>query len=93
MNNVLLGKFICNRFCLLIFYKLFNIYVSFICFLIINNSLKYIFNLKTFVDDDGFSKLDLNIFESSLLVLFCYLITIIFSHFSYNYIEKKYNKF
>ena len=71
----------------------YSIYMSHLfIFWIINNLLKYIFNLKTFVDDDGLNKLDLNIFESSLLVLFCYFVTIIFSHFSYNYIEKKYNK-
>jgi len=90
----ILGKFICNKFFVYLGSISYSIYMSHLfVFWIINNLLKYIFNLKTFIDDDGFSKLDLNIFQSSLLVLFCYFATIIFSHFSYKYIEKKYNKF
>ena len=92
-NTSFLGKLLCNKFLVYLGSISYSIYMSHLfIFWIINNLLKYIFNLKTFVDDDGLNKLDLNIFESSLLVLFCYFVTIIFSHFSYNYIEKKYNK-
>ena len=93
-NTSLLGKILCNKFFVYLGGISYSIYMSHLfIFWIITNSLKYIFNLKTFVDNDGFVKLNLNIFESSLLVLFCYFMTIIFSHFSYNYIEKKYNNF
>ena len=93
-NTSFLGKILCNKFFVYLGSISYSIYMShLLIFWIITNSLKYIFNLNTFVDDDGFSKLDLNIFVSSLLVLFCYFVTIIFSHFLYNYIEKKYNRF
>ena len=93
-NTTFLGKILCNKFLVYLGSISYSIYMSHLfIFWIITNLLKHIFNLKTFVDDDGFSKLDLNIFESSLLVLFCYFITVIFSHFSYKYIEKKYIKF
>jgi len=89
----ILGKFICNKFFVYLGTISYSIYMSHLfVFWVITNIIKYIFNFNTFVDDDGFDKLNLNLFESNLLVLFCYFITIIFSHFSYKYIEKKYYK-
>ena len=93
-RKTILGKFICNKFFVYLGTISYSIYMSHLfVFWFINNFLKHIFNFKTFVDNDNFNKLDLNVFQSSLLVLFCYFVTIIFSHFSYKYIEKKYIKF
>ena len=86
-----LGKIICNKFFVYLGSISYSIYMSHLfVFWIINNSMKYVFKFNTFIDDDNFSKLDLNSWESSFLVLFCYIITIIFSNFSYKYIEKKF---
>ena len=86
-----IGKVICNKFFVYLGSISYSIYMSHLfVFWVINNTMKYLFKFNTFTDDDNFSKLDLNSWESSILVLFCYIITIIFSNFSYKYIEKKF---
>jgi len=86
-----LGKIICNKFFVYLGSISYSIYMSHLfVFWVINNSMIYVFNLNTFIDDDNFRKLDLNSWESSFLVLFCYLITIIFSSLTYKHIEKKF---
>ena len=86
-----IGKLICNRFFVYLGTISYSIYMSHLfVFWIIKNSMVHIFNFKTFIDDDNFSKLDLSIFESNLLVLFCYFITVVFSRYSYKLIEKKF---
>ena len=55
--------------------------------------LRFLFKVNVKIENEtGFTKLDLNVFESSLLVLVCYSLTIIFSHFTYKFVELKFYK-
>ena len=78
----ILGKFICNKFFVYLGSISYSIYMCHLfVFWILNNILKNIFNFKTFVDDDGFSKLDLNIFNLAYWFYFIILLQLFFALF------------
>ena len=54
--------------------------------------LRFIIKLDTIVDDNGITKLDLNILEATIMVAVSYTLTIILSHILYNYFEKRFYK-
>ena len=61
-------------------------------FWILTQFLRFIIKIDTIVDDNGITKLDLNILEATIMVVVSYTLTIILSHILYNYFEKRFYK-
>ena len=60
-------------------------------FFVFDNILKYVFKLKTTILK-GNTVLDLNTFEANLYTFFVYILVILFSSFTYKFIEMRYYK-
>ena len=60
----------------------------------ITQTLRFVFKTKTYIDiDSGKTLLALDVYEASLIVVVAYVVTIVFSHFLYEKIEKKFYLF
>ena len=93
-NTNLIGKILCSKVGTYLGKISYSIYMSHLfVFWSVTQILRFLFKVNVKIENEtGFTKLDLNVFESSLLVLVCYSLTIIFSHFTYKFVELKFYK-
>tara|TARA_Y100001958_G_C21168367_1_gene500651 strand:+ start:51 stop:1118 length:1068 start_codon:yes stop_codon:yes gene_type:complete len=71
----------------------YSIYLSHLfIFFVLNNFLKYIFKYPTKVNENNINVLDLTYFSANLYTILAYLITIVFSYLTYQYIEMRFYK-
>ncbi len=93
-KSTLLGKIICNNFFVFLGKISYSIYLSHLfIFWAVTQTLRFIFKVDTYFDVNTESiRLDLDMFSSSILAIFLYLLTIIISTVTYNFVEKKYYK-
>ena len=56
----------------------------------VNNILRFFFKIDTYIDNDNIVKLKFNLMEANIMVISCYLITIIVSALLYKHIEKRF---
>ena len=90
-ENSYLGKILCNRFCVYLGNISYSIYMSHLfIFWSVNNILKFFFKVDTYTDNNGIIALDLNLMEANILVIACYMLTIIVSALLYKHIEKRF---
>ena len=86
-----LGKILCNRFCVYLGNISYSIYMSHLfVFWSVNNILRFFFKIDTYIDSDNIVKLEFNLIEANIMVISCYLITIIVSAMLYKHIEKRF---
>ena len=91
-KNSYLFKFIFNKFFNFLGKISYSIYLSHLfIFYALKQILRFIFNHPTIEVDDAVV-LDLTYFEANLFIIITYIVTIIFSHFSYKHIEMKFYK-
>ena len=92
-NENILGKIVCNKFFVYLGSISYSIYMCHLfVFWSLTQFLRFIIKLDTIVDDNGITKLDLNILEATIMVVVSYTLTIILSHILYNYFEKRFYK-
>jgi len=93
-KTTLLGKIICNKFFVFLGKISYSIYLSHLfIFWAVTQILRFIFKVDTYFDvETDSTRLDLDIFSSSILAIFLYLLTILISTVTYNLVEKKYYK-
>ena len=92
-NENILGKIICNKFFVYLGSISYSIYMCHLfVFWSLTQFLRFIIKLDTILDDNGITKLDLNILEATIMVVVSYTLTIILSHILYNYFEKRFYK-
>lgn len=71
----------------------YSIYLSHLfIFFVLNNFLKYIIKLDLSKNENGSIVLDISTFEANFYTIIAYVITIIFSKYSYQFIELKFYK-
>ena len=89
------AKFLTNSFFIYLGKISYSIYMSHLfIFFMITQILKFIFKNKTYVDiNSGKILLELNSYEASFVVIIAYVLTIIFSHFLYEKIERRFYLF
>ena len=89
------AKFLTNRFFVYLGKISYSIYMSHLfVFWMITQTLRFVFKTKTYIDiDSGKTLLALDVYEASLIVVVAYVVTIVFSHFLYEKIEKKFYLF
>ncbi len=91
-ENFFLFKIFFNKFLIFLGKISYSIYMShLIIFFIFDNILKHVFKLKTTILK-GNTVLDLNTFEANLYTFFVYILVILFSSFTYKFIEMRYYK-
>jgi len=93
-KSTILGAVICNKFFVYLGKISYSIYLSHLfIFWMITQILRFVFKVETYLEvETGFTKLDLNELNSSLIVIISYISTIIFSHITYKYIELRFYK-
>ena len=91
-KNSYLFKFIFNKFFNFLGKISYSIYLSHLfIFYALKQILRFVFN-HPIIEVDGAIILDLTYFEANLFIIITYIVTIIFSHFSYKHIEMKFYK-
>ena len=91
-KNSYLFNFIFNKFFNYLGKISYSIYLSHLfIFYALKQIFRFVFNHPT-VNVDGVVVLDLTYFEANLFIISTYIITIIFSHFSYRHIEMRFYK-
>jgi len=93
-DNTLIYKIIFNRFLIFLGKISYSIYMShLLIFWIITQFLRFVIKLPTRMDEFGNTRLSLTNLEANIVTILCYIIVIIFSYFTYKYVELKfYNK-
>ena len=93
-DNTLIYKIFFNRFLIFLGKISYSIYMShLLIFWIITQFLRFVIKLPTHVNEFGNTKLSLTNHEANVVTILCYIIVIIFSYFTYKYVELKfYNK-
>lgn len=87
-----LFKFIFNKFFNFLGKISYSIYLSHLfIFYALKQILRFVLNHPT-IKVDGIVILDLTYFQANLFIIIAYMVTIIFSYFSYKYIEMKFYK-
>ena len=61
-------------------------------FFLFDNTLKYVIKFETRINLSGNNVLDLNSYEANLFSILIYILTIIFSNFTYKNIEMRFYK-
>jgi len=92
-KNDFIGKFICNKYFVYLGTISYSVYM---CHLFVFWSLtqiyRFIFKVNTTKDIEGVIKIDLNLFQSNLMIIISYILTIVCSHILYKYFETKFYK-
>lgn len=93
-NSSIIGRILSNKFATYIGKISYSIYLSHLfIFWVVTQILRFLLNIKTYVDEEtNFVKLDLDIYAASLVAIICYILTILFSHYTFKYIEMKFYK-
>ena len=89
-----IGRFICNNFFVYLGKISYSIYLSHLfVFWFVTQILRFIFKINTYTESQtGYIKLDLDVYSSSLIVIICYILTIMMSVLTYKFIEMKFYK-
>ena len=90
----LIGKFICNNFFVYLGKISYSIYLSHLfVFWSVTQALRFIFKVDTYTEmQTGDIRLNLDVYSSSIIVIICYILTILISVMSYRFIEIKFYK-
>ena len=93
-RSTFIGKILLNKFLIYLGKISYSIYLSHLfIFWLVTQIFRFIFKFKTSIENKtGYVKLDLDIYSASMIALLCYVLTILFSHFTYKFIEIKFYK-
>ena len=92
-SKSLLFRILFNRFFIFLGKISYSIYLSHVLiFFLMNNTLRFIFNLPTKKNLDNVVFLDLSFAEAHLFTFLAYIATIVLSYFTYNFIEIRFYK-
>lgn len=93
-DNSILGKFISHKVGIFLGKISYSIYMSHLfIFWMVTQILRFVFKFETFVENQtGLIKLNLDVFQSNVIVICCYVLTILFSNFVYKNIEMRFYK-
>ena len=92
-KNFVLFKMFFNKYFIYLGKISYSIYLSHLfVFFILNNTLRYVFKYPTMTNDNGITVLDLNYYYANFYTILAYLITILFSHLTFRYIEMRFYK-
>lgn len=92
-KNFFLFKVFFNNFFIFLGKISYSIYMShLLIFFLFDNTLKYIIKFETKINLYGNNVLDLNSYEANLFSILIYILTVIFSNFTYKNIEMRFYK-
>ena len=92
-EDSLLGKIICNKFCVYLGTISYSIYMCHLfVFWSLTQILRFILKVDTITDNEGVVRIDYSNMEANFMVLVSYVVTICLSHFLYKYFELKFYK-
>tara|TARA_B100001063_G_C16739604_1_gene543998 strand:+ start:53 stop:1120 length:1068 start_codon:yes stop_codon:yes gene_type:complete len=92
-KEFILFKVFFNKYFIFLGKISYSIYLShLVVFFVLNNTLRYVFKYPTIVNEKNVTVLNLSYFNANFYTILAYLITIVFSYLTYQYIEMRFYK-